>query len=237
MENENLEQNIDINLDDVDVEQEVNKEDTNNDVNPDVFNPENIEFEDEYNFGGYNLTKFKENLNLNEDNVKVLDSMTAKYSELGLTQEQVEGVIGLMIDKEVSSQSPVAIKETLNKNLTFEEKRAYKANCNLLKQALAGTAEEKFFDVLTSDPTAVKILGKVINHIKGGGKSVNSARTERETREDGRLLSGTQGVETFNEFLKTGTRTIEEIESKKKEVRGKLKNQDEVNYFNEIIGN
>lgn len=241
MENENLEINEQNTGDEVnqEIDETLNTQGDNQENNQETenkgFNPDEIEFEEEYKFGGYDLSSLKENLNLNEDNIKALDKMTAKYSELGLTQEQVEGILGMMIEQEVQSQSPEAIKETLVKNLTYEEKKAYKANCNLLKEALKGTEEEKFYGVLTSDPTAVKILGKVINHIKGG-KNVNSARVERETRTNGKLMTAKEGLSEFENFLKTRKVDEKAIDEKKKEIRSKLLNQDEINYFNDILG-
>lgn len=200
------------------------------------FDPENVEFNGSYHFSGYDLSNFEGSIDLNDDSIQALDAYSKKFSELGMTQEQVEGVIGLMIASETESQTPEAIMKALDKGLTYEEKRAYKANCNLLKQALHGTEEEKFFHAITSDPVAVKILGKVIGHIRGGA-NVNGARTEREVRNTGRMLTGQQGLDDFENFMKSSAEITEaSIEAKKKEIRSKLANEQELNYFNQILG-
>lgn len=237
MENDNLEiqeQSTDVVTND-NLEQQDNLELQDGELEDKGFNPDNIEFNDEYKFGDYDLSKFKENLNLNEANIEVLDSLTSEYSKLGLTQEQVEGVIGLMINRETEAQSPEAIKGALEKNLTYEEKRAYKANCNLLKEALAGTEEEKFYRVLTSDPTAVKILGKVINHIKGGGKNLNGARVERESRSQNSELTGEQAINLFNKYVSENLGFANK-EEKQKELLGKLTKEEDKKYFREVLG-
>lgn len=238
MEDENLEmQEQDNNLDtgaEENLDSQDNTEHREEQQENKGFNPDEMEFEEEYKFGAYDLSSLKENLNLNEDNIKTLDKMTAKYSELGLTQEQVEGILGLMIEQEIQSQSPETIKETLVKNLTYEEKKAYKANCNLLKEALKGTEEEKFYGVLTSDPTAVKILGKVINHIKGG-KNVSGPRLERETRKQDTELTGEKAVEEFQKYVSENLGYANK-EAKQKELLGKLLKEEDKKYFKEVLG-
>lgn len=240
MEDENLEINEQNTGDEVnqEIDETLNTQGDNQENNQETenkgFNPDEMEFEEEYKFGAYDLSSLKENLNLNEDNIKTLDKMTAKYSELGLTQEQVEGILGMMIEQEIQSQSPEAIKETLVKNLTYEEKKAYKANCNLLKEALKGTEEEKFYGVLTSDPTAVKILSKVINHIKGG-KNVSGPRLERETRKQDTELTGEKAVEEFQKYVSENLGYANK-EAKQKELLGKLLKEEDKKYFKEVLG-
>lgn len=238
MDNDNLEiqeQNVNLDVADENLDLQDNTGHQEEQIENKGFNPDEMEFEEEYKFGAYDLSSLKENLNLNEDNIKTLDKMTAKYSELGLTQEQVEGILGLMIEQEVQSQSPEAIKETLIKNLTYEEKKAYKANCNLLKEALKGTEEEKFYEVLTSDPNAVKILGRVINHIKGGVKNINSARVERETRRQNTELTGEKAVEEFQKYVSENLGYANK-EAKQKELLGKLLKEEDKKYFKEVLG-
>lgn len=204
-------------------------------VEGDIFDPTKMTFDDvETSFNGYDLSSLKEKIDTNEDSVKALESYTSKFQELGLSQEQVLGIVGFMAEQGAEAQSPQGIREELNKHLTFEEKKAYQANCNLLQRALKGTPEEKFFNAIASDPYAIKVLGRVINFAKGGN-NVNSAKTERETRINS-YISGEEGVKQFNEFLSSSSINEEAVKAKVKEIRGKIINQEELSYFNQIVG-
>lgn len=201
----------------------------------DIFDPTKMTFDDvETSFNGYDLSSLKEKINTNEDSVKALESYTSKFQELGLSQEQVLGIVSFMAEQGEQAQSPQGIRDELNKHLTFEEKRAYQANCNLLQRALKGTPEEKFFNAIASDPYAIKVLGRVINFAKGGN-NVSAARTERETRTN-TYISGEEGVKQFNEFLSSSSINEEAIKAKVKEIRGKIINKEELSYFNQIVG-
>lgn len=199
-----------------------------------TFNPESIEFDTDYNFSGYDLSEWKDSIEENEESLAALESYTAKFQELGLSQEQVKGLVGFMVESGSQVDTPESIKKELNKQLTYEEKKAYKANCNLLSQALKGTPEEPYFNSVVSNPWAVKVLSKVIGHLKGG-QSVSGVKV-RETRTNAGLLTAQQGFDVLEEFMTKSQQTEESIEAKKKEIRGKLLNQEEADYFNEIYG-
>lgn len=204
-------------------------------VEGDIFDPTKMTFDDvETSFNGYDLSSLKEKIDTNEDSVKALESYTSKFQELGLSQEQVLGIVSFMAEQGEQAQSPQGIREELNKHLTFEEKKAYQANCNLLQRALQGTPEEKFFNAIASDPYAIKVLGRVINFAKGGN-NVSAARTERETRTN-TYISGEEGVKQFNEFLSSSSIDEEAVKAKVKEIRGKIINKEELSYFNQIVG-
>lgn len=201
----------------------------------DTFDPTKMTFDDvETSFNGYDLSSLKEKIDTSEDSIKALETYTNKFQELGLSQEQVLGIVGFMVEQGAEAQSLQGIKEELNKHLTFEEKRAYQANCNLLQRALKGTPEEKFFNAIASDPYAIKVLGRVINFAKGGN-NVSAAKTERETRTNS-YISGEEGVKQFNEFLSSSSINEEAVKAKVKEIRGKIINQEELSYFNQIVG-
>lgn len=205
-------------------------------VEGDIFDPTKMTFDVETSFNGYDLSSLKEKIDTNEDSVKALESYTSKFRELGLSQEQVLGIVGFMAEQGAEAQSPQGIREELNKHLTFEEKRAYQANCNLLQRALKGTPEEKFFNAIASDPYAIKVLGRVINFAKGGN-NVSAARTERETRAN-TYISGDKAVDIFNKYLSESLgKGIDDKEKAKKanELRSMLATEEDKKYFNEII--
>ena len=194
-----------------------------------VFDPNEVKFDDNLGFSGYNLEKFKDDIDMTDDSVRALEAFTAEYQKLGLSQEQVEGIIGFMISQNNQTMSPEAITENLKNNLSYEEKKSYQANCNILKNILKGTEEEKYFNAITSDPGAIKILTKVINHFQGG-KNVNGIK-EREERNISRNLTADEGIAEFNKYILMGGK---DIEKKRKEIQGKLLNKEELEYFNQI---
>lgn len=225
MEDEKIEDNqVEKQVEDNQVEKQVEKKETIK-----VFDPNEVKFDDNLGFSGYNLEKFKDDIDISEGSIKALESFTTEYQRLGLSQEQVEGLIGFMISQNNQATSPEAITENLKNNLSYEEKRSYQANCNILKNILKGTEEEKYFNAITSDPGAIKILTKVINHFQGG-KNVNGIK-EREERNISRNLTADEGIAEFNKYILMGGK---DIENKRKEIQGKLLNKQELEYFNQI---
>ena len=225
MEDEKIEDNqVEKQVEDNQVEKQVEKKETIK-----VFDPNEVKFDDNLGFSGYNLEKFKDDIDMSEGSIKALESFTTEYQRLGLSQEQVEGLIGFMISQNNQATTPEAITENLKNNLSYEEKRSYQANCNILKNILKGTEEEKYFNAITSDPGAIKILTKVINHFQGG-KNVNGIK-EREERNISRNLTADEGIAEFNKYILMGGK---DIENKRKEIQGKLLNKQELEYFNQI---
>lgn len=225
MEDEKIEtNNIDETTGEKQVEEHIEEKETIK-----VFDPNEVKFDDNLGFSGYNLEKFKDDIDMSDESVKALESFTAEYQRLGLSQEQVEGLIGFMISQNNQATSPESITENLKNNLSYEEKRSYQANCNILKNILKGTEEEKYFNAITSDPGAIKILTKVINHFQGG-KNVNGIK-EREERNISRNLTADEGIAEFNKYILMGGK---DIENKRKEIQGKLLNKEELEYFNQI---
>ena len=225
MEDEKIEDNqVEKQVEDNQVEKQVEKKETIK-----VFDPNEVKFDDNLGFSGYNLEKFKDDIDMSEGSIKALESFTTEYQRLGLSQEQVEGLIGFMISQNNQATTPEAITENLKNNLSYEEKRSYQANCNILKNILKGTEEEKYFNAITSDPGAIKILTKVINHFQGG-KNVNGIK-EREERNISRNLTADEGIAEFNKYILMGGK---DIEKKRKEIQGKLLNKEELEYFNQI---
>lgn len=225
MEDEKIEtNNIDETTGEKQVEEQIEEKETIK-----VFDPNEVKFDNNLGFSGYNLEKFKDDIDMSEGSIKALESFTTEYQRLGLSQEQVEGLIGFMISQNNQATSPEAITENLKNNLSYEEKRSYQANCNILKNILKGTEEEKYFNAITSDPGAIKILTKVINHFQGG-KNVNGIK-EREERNISRNLTADEGIAEFNKYILMGGK---DIENKRKEIQGKLLNKQELEYFNQI---
>ena len=228
IQDQNIEQTADENLEiDNSLEQKEEQQESN------LFDPSKITFDEQTSFNGYDLSSLKEKIDTSEDSVKALETYTSKFQELGLSQEQVLGIVSFMAEQGAEAQTPDEIKSELSKHLTFEEKRAYQANCNLLQNALKGTPEEKFFNAIASDPYAIKVLGRVINYARGGN-NVSAAKTERETREAA-SLTGYEAVEQYNKYLAENLGYSNQ-EAKQKELLAKLAKEEDKKYFKEVLG-
>lgn len=200
---------------------------------PATFDPDNLDLSEGENLGGYDLSKFAETLNLDEEGKANFDRFAKKYQELGITQEQFEGLLNIEMEERAALAAPERVQENLMKNLSYEEKQNYKANCTVLKNALEKTGQSDLYLQLAADPGAMKIVNAVVNAL-GGGRDVNRVK-ERETRATN-LITATQGIQKFTDFLKSENVTPEMISKKKNEIRATLLNQEEINYFNQIIG-
>lgn len=213
------------------VDNEINSEFTEEITEEREFDPANLDLNIESDVGGYDFTKFKDDFNLeNEDNLRTLEYMTERYKELGLTQEQFEGLMNMELEYRNSLIDPKKIQENLVKSLNYEEKVNYKANCNILKNALEKTGQGALYKTLTADPISMKIVNALINNL-GGGRNVNGIK-QRETRTGGRLLSGKQAVDTLNAYiLNDGTN----IEGKIKEIEGRLANKEAMEFFRSVV--
>lgn len=131
------------------------------------FNPDELEFEDDelYNIGGYNLSKYKENFDLEDE--KTLTTVTNYVEGLldkGFTQEQVEFLLDREIadtDEEEKPNKPKTakeIKENLNKSLTAEEKRNYNNVNRFVADMLTGTELEEFRTEIVTNPNLIKLM-------------------------------------------------------------------------------
>lgn len=193
------------------------------------FSVDDIEFTEEYNLGGYDFSKFKGRID--ESSLPYLEEYAKKYQEQGFTQAQIEFLL-----EENLSESPKdreSIMKELNNSLTMEEKQSYRHTGTQLKQALDKSNLGKYYEEIMSNPIAFKVVNALVKSMTPGANV--GAKTERESRVNS-LISGERGVELFNEFLSTSSVNEEVVKEKIKEIRSKIKNQEELNYFNQIVG-
>lgn len=193
------------------------------------FSVEDINFEDTYKIGEYDLSKYKDIFE--EDKLYLLDEYAKKYAEKGFTQEQVEFLIDEALNENKPRTKEEVIKE-LNNYLTIDEKRNYQAVGYELKSILEKDGLGKYYEEAMSNPIVFKLINSILKNRKGENIGV---KTEKEGRKNA-VLNGQQGVEAFNDFLKANVNDLEKIEKMKKEIRSKLANEKEINYFNEIVG-
>lgn len=193
------------------------------------FSVDDIQFAEEYNIAGYDFSKFKGRID--ESSLPYLEEYAKKYQEQGFTQAQIEFLL-----EENLSEAPKdreSIMKELNASLTMEEKQSYRHTGMQLKQALDKSNLGKYYEEIMSNPIAFKVVNALVKSLTPGANI--GAKTERESRVNS-LISGERGVELFNEFLSTSSVNEEVVKAKVKEIRGKIKNQEELNYFNQIVG-
>ncbi|PHH96599.1 hypothetical protein KST83_10760 [Fusobacterium nucleatum] len=193
------------------------------------FSVDDIEFTEEYNIAGYDFSKFKGRID--ESSLHYLEEYAKKYQEQGFTQAQIEFLM-----EENLSETPKdreSIMKELQSSLTVEEKQSYRHTGAQLKQALDKSNLGKYYEEIMTNPIAFKVVNALVKSLTPGANI--GAKTERESRVNS-LISGERGVELFNEFLSTSSVNEEAVKAKIKEIRSKIKNQEELNYFNQIVG-
>lgn len=171
-------------------------EDTTEEIIDEEFNPDSL-FSDEdgeeeinYTFGSYDLSKFKDVLDFeDQDMVNEFAEYASKYEEKGFTQEQVEFILEEKIaelDKreQEKSKKPTQkeIKERLQNSLTKEEIRNYKPTSIFVKDLVKGTEfEDKAMDIL-QNPTLVKLFHTAYKKSLGKTTDINKVRKPKETQ-------------------------------------------------------
>ena len=150
------------------------------------FDPDKISFEEEAvtTFGSYDLSKFKDSFDFTDPNVtEVFSSEVAKLEKLGASQELIEYFVETMVDlgnqeAEDNKLTNETVKESLNKYLSTEEKRNYKAVSNFTVEALKGTDMENDTKEILSNPFIVKLINSIYKK-SAGNKTINKANVEQ----------------------------------------------------------
>nr|DAV08169.1 MAG TPA: hypothetical protein [Caudoviricetes sp.] len=192
------------------------------------FSVDDIEFTEEYNIAGYDFSKFKGRIA--ESSLPYLEEYAKKYQEQGFTQAQIEFLLEENLAEEPKDRD--SIMKELNTSLTMEEKQSYKHTGAQLRQALNKNNLGRYYDEIMTNPIAFKVVNALVKNLTPGANV--GAKTERESRVNS-TISGEKGVELFNEFLSTSSDETA-IKAKAKEIRSKITNQEELNYFNQIVG-
>lgn len=189
------------------------------------FSVDDLEFEDNYKVGDYDLSKYKDIISA--ENMQALEGYAKEYSEKGFTQEQIE----FLIDKELENKKPnrEEVQKELNKYLSVEEKRNYKTVGKQLKTALESDGLGAYYEEAMTNPIVFKIINSVL---KTRGANIG-ANIGQETREN-KSLTGYQAVEEFNKYLRENMGNAD-IKGKQKELLGKL-SEKEKKYFKEMMG-
>lgn len=201
------------------------------------FNPDELDLEtdDMYKINDYDLTKYKDRIDLSNDTVRQnLENVSRELKEQGFTQSQVE----FLLDKELNTlkdmqeveRKPESIKKELSEVLTIQEKRNYKAVGGYVKELIKDDAKmEKAYNEIMGNPYIVKLLNKA--YMKSlGGKEVNTVKTglETNTKRD----SVDDSIEKLNNALKLGKATDEFI----KQLRHDTTDVEQLDIYLKAIG-
>lgn len=182
---------------------------------------DNLEFEEEYTYNGYDFSKYKDVLD-DDDCVEMVETITTQMKALNYTQEQADFLADLLRmateDDEEEEESPVNVKEELNKYLTKEEKRNYKAVANFINTSFKGTEMEEYVNEIKSNPFLVKMFHTLY---KGKGVQSKVNTTKNISKGSGADMTAEQALGMYREWI---------------ENQDSITAQDRMNFVNGIIG-
>lgn len=162
----------------------------------DEFDPDNLFDEEDgkeqinYQFGSYDLSKYADDLNFeDEEFITELQDFTNRYEQAGFTQEQMEFILDDRLkeareDDEAKSKKPTnkEIKERLVKSLTKEEIRNYKPTAQFVNNLVKGTEfEGKAKDIL-QNPALVKLFHMAYKQSLGKTGNLKSINKRQESQ-------------------------------------------------------
>lgn len=182
---------------------------------------DNLEFEEEYTYNGYDFSKYKDILD-DDDCVEMVETITTQMKALNYTQEQADFLADLLRmateDDEEEEESPVNVREELNKYLTKEEKRNYKAVANFINTSFKGTEMEEYVNEIKSNPFLVKMFHTLY---KGKGVQSKVNTTKNVSKGSGADMTAEQALGMYREWI---------------ENQDSITAQDRMNFVNSIIG-
>lgn len=170
------------------------------------FDPDTLEFEEaeeDFTFGDYNLSRFKDNLNLSDENVRRgMTELAVELKENNFTQAQIEW----LMEKEISAvQNKNSVEPTkeqvmkeLKETLTIQERKDYKAVGGYLKENLKGTELEKYYKEAMSNPAVFKIVHALYSK-NLSGKPITTAKDAKEVKKPEKSFE--QVTEEYLDFL------------------------------------
>ena len=206
------------------------------------FNPDEIDFDDDedlYKFGDYNLSKFKDVLDVSSDEVVEDIKNTAKeLSEHGFTQEQIEYLIEKSMDntpQEVKEPTREEVMKELKENLSVAERRDYKKVGSYLKEQLKGTELEGYYKEAMSNPGVYKLVHTLYDKVTNQGRPLGKvANTNDETRTP--ALSFEQAVGEYTSFLENNFGNKEGKEKEIKRILSRLSEKDKNQFKKSLLG-
>ena len=191
------------------------------------FNPENATFEDEslYQIEGYDLTEFKEVVDLGDSEKRQqAESQLKQLKEMGFTQDQIKFLINNAVQdlqadaqpqKELKTQSEV--NAYLNQNLDKDTKLNYIPLTRNVKEWFAGSKYEKHTGRMNKDPDFLNMINYLSKKIKGEPEGLGGVKHEVSATK----ITPQGAKQQFNNFLTSEKNTgIESIQNEIKRLRG-----------------
>ena len=190
------------------------------------FNPENATFEDEslYQIEGYDLTEFKEVVDLGDpEKRQQAESQLKQLKEMGFTQDQIKFLINNAVQdlqaetepkKELKTQSEV--NAYLNKNLDKDTKLNYIPLTRNVKEWFAGSKYEKHTGRMVKDPDFLNMVDYLSKKIKGEPAGLGGVKHEVSATK----ITPQGAKQQYNNFLTSEKNTgIESIQNEIKRLR------------------
>ena len=190
------------------------------------FNPENATFEDEslYQIEGYDLTEFKEVVDLGDpEKRQQAESQLKQLKEMGFTQDQIKFLINNAVQdlqaetepkKELKTQSEV--DAYLNKNLDKDTKLSYIPLTRNVKEWFAGSKYEKHTGRMVKDPDFLNMVNYLSKKIKGEPEGLGGVKHEVSATK----ITPQGAKQQYNNFLTSEKNTgIESIQNEIKRLR------------------
>lgn len=190
------------------------------------FNPENATFEDEslYQIEGYDLTEFKEVVDLGDpEKRQQAESQLKQLKEMGFTQDQIKFLINNAVQdlqaetepkKELKTQSEV--NAYLNKNLDKDTKLNYIPLTRNVKEWFSGSKYEKHIGRMVKDPDFLNMVDYLNKKIKGEPAGLGGVKHEVSATK----ITPQGAKQQYNNFLTSEKNTgIESIQNEIKRLR------------------
>lgn len=222
------------------INEEVAEETTDEDNTEDTFNPDDMFGEDNsdlYKVGDYDLSKYKDSLGF-EDPAKLqeIESVAKKYKEHGFTQEQVEFMLEERVDEastEEESEELTAkdIRENLNKSLSTEEKRNYRAINSFVNDMFVGSELEGATKAIMGNPSLVKLMNIAYRKSLGGNGNLNPS-VPRKPEKQIASMSIDQAYNILDKAMSDG----KDMKQVVKEIKGKVTDQKGLQELLKVIG-
>lgn len=222
-----------VNVDTVEVE-EINTPDTNDNINEvepqEELDLDNLVFEEEHIYNGYDLSEYKDIID-NEEDEDLINSLTSQMKELGYNPEQAKFLMKVisMINEEDSEETEqldtTKVKEDLNKYLNKQEKRNYKVVANYINQVFEGTELQGYVNDIKSNPFLVKMF----NVLYTKSNSTQKITTANKQQPSGAEMTTDQAINMYTEWLNNQeTITEEDRNNFVKSLINKSKNKKEI---------
>lgn len=191
----------------LDEEQEIEQEEETE--SEDIFDPDEMEFDEDNVIAGYDLSKFKDKFDLDDPEII---AQAEELQKLGFTQEQMEYFAEKQLVKpEEPKRTKQDIQNELKEKLTTQEKRNYKSVVNFVKSSLEGTEYEKYANDISTNPNLIKLFNQM--YMKSQGKSPTKTKRQKGEVRGKKITPEQARKEYMDEYI--GKAEVKSAEARK----------------------